>query len=153
MNYIARILENNDVKLYTSDYFELYPGLVVDWVVVEITEEQYNLISTYKMPKYEDEVFFDSYVEVVEVPSKLHRMKFIIQVNRTTGIKYEDIVLFINNIPNESLNADSKYEILTRLRSAEDFYRTNSDLLLIAVMMGITQEQLDEIFINGNLIE
>lgn len=84
------------------------------------------------------------------IPSQLSRMKFIIQVFITTGIKYEDIVLFIQNL---TFDEAQKYVILTRLRSATHFDRESSDLLTIASMMGITSEQLDSIFINGNLIE
>jgi hypothetical protein len=84
------------------------------------------------------------------IPSQLSRMKFIIQVFITTGIKYEDIVLFIQNI---TFDEAQKYVILTRLRSATHFDRNSNDLLTISQMMGISQAQLDEIFINGNLIE
>ena len=93
---------------------------------------------------------FDLPIEVIEVPQEISRMKFIIQVFLTTGIMYEDIVLFIQNL---TFDAAQKYVILTRLRSATHFDRYSNDLLTIAQMMGITSEQLDEIFINGNLIE
>lgn len=83
------------------------------------------------------------------IPTQVSRMKFIIQVYITTGIKYEDIVLFIENL---AFDEAQKYVILTRLRSATHFERNSSDLLTIASMMGITSEQLDNIFINGNLI-
>jgi len=89
-------------------------------------------------------------IEVIEVPQQLSRMKFIIQVFITTGIRYEDIVLFIQNL---TFDEAQKYVILTRLRSATHFDRNSNDLLTIASMMGITSEQLDNIFINGNLIE
>jgi len=83
------------------------------------------------------------------IPKSISRMKFIIQIFITTGIKYEDIVLFITNL---NFDESQKYVILTRLRSATHFDRNSSDLGMIAQMMGITSEQLDEIFINGNLL-
>lgn len=86
----------------------------------------------------------------IEVPQQLSRMKFIIQVFITTGITYEDIVLFIQNL---TFDEAQKYVILTRLRSATHFDRNSNDLSMIASMMGISSEQLDTIFINGNLIE
>ena len=86
----------------------------------------------------------------VKTPKTISRMKFIIQVYLTTGIKYEDIVLFITNL---NFDESQKYVILTRLRSATHFDRYSSDLLTISAMMGITSEQLDEIFINGNLLD
>ena len=84
------------------------------------------------------------------IPKTISRMKFIIQVFLTTGVMYEDIVLFIQNM---NFDQAQKYVILTRLRSATHFDRYSNDLLTIAQMMGITSEQLDSIFINGNLIE
>jgi len=84
-----------------------------------------------------------------KVPFLISRMKFIIQVYITTGIKYEDIVSFIQNL---TFDEAQKYIILTRLRSATHFDRNSEDLLTIAQMMGITNEQLNEIFINGNLL-
>lgn len=84
------------------------------------------------------------------IPKTISRMKFIIQVFLTTGVMYEDIVLFIQNM---NFDQAQKYVILTRLRSATHFDRYSNDLLTIAQMMGITSEQLDNIFINGNLLQ
>lgn len=81
------------------------------------------------------------------VPQTLSRMKFIIQVFVRTGIKYEDIVLFIQNL---TYDESQKYVILTRLRSATHFDRNSDDLLAIASLMQISEAQLDEIFIEGN---
>jgi len=145
----ARILENNEVKLYTLDYFDLYPDLVIGWDLVELTDEQVLFIQECKLPKYIDGIFIDGFIEVVQVPKEISRMKFIIQIYLTTGIMYEDIVLFIQNL---TFDEAQKYVILTRLRSATHFDRNSSDLGMIAQMMGITSEQLDEIFINGNLL-
>jgi len=83
------------------------------------------------------------------VPKEIPRMKFIIQVYLSTGIKYEDIVLFIQNL---NFDESQKYVILTRLRGCTHFERYSSDLLTIAQLMGITEAQLNHIFINGNSI-
>lgn len=85
------------------------------------------------------------------VPETISRMRFIIQVFLTTGIKYEEIVAFIQNLPTEVIDEASKYIVLTRLRSCTHLDRNSTDFNLIADMMGITPEQRDEIFINGNL--
>jgi len=84
------------------------------------------------------------------VPQELSRMKFIIQVYLTTGIKYEDIVIFIQNL---AFDEAQKYLILTKLSSAVHFDRYSNDLLKIASLNRITDEQLDEIFIEGNKIQ
>ena len=84
------------------------------------------------------------------VPQELSRMKFIIQIFLTTGIKYEDIVLFIQKL---NFDETQKYVILTRLRSAVQFDRNSNDLLTVASLMKISETQLDEIFINGNKLQ
>jgi hypothetical protein len=129
-------IDNNQNK-------EIGGELVSDWVLTDV------LPTDEIQPQWNGSGWIESYIEVVEVPQQLSRMKFIIQVYLTTGIKYEDIVLFITNL---NFDEAQKYVILTRLRSATHFERNSSDLLTIAAMMGITSEQLDSIFINGNLI-
>jgi len=141
----AYINENNLV-IAIGIIDDLFPNCTA----IEITEEEKLFIESCKLPKRIDNEFIDAYVEVIEVPQQLSRMKFIIQVFITTGIRYEDIVLFIQNL---TFDEAQKYVILTRLRSATHFDRNSNDLLTIASMMGITSEQLDSIFINGNLIE
>ena len=37
-------------------------------------------------------------------------------------------------------------------KTATTFERTNGELNFVATMEGLTQEQVDEIFINGNLL-
>ena len=93
-------------------------------------------------------------VEIAEefkksVPQTLSRMKFIIQVFISLGIKYDDIILFIQNL---KIDENEKYIILTKLRSVTDFDRSSIDLQNIATLMQISEAQLDEIFINGNNI-
>lgn len=83
------------------------------------------------------------------VPQTLSRMKFIIQVFISLGIKYDDIILFIQNL---KIDENEKYIILTKLRSVTDFDRSSIDLQNIATLMQISEAQLDEIFINGNKI-
>ena len=83
------------------------------------------------------------------VPQTLSRMKFIIQVFISLGIKYDDIILFIQNL---NIDENEKYIILTKLRSVTDFNRNSIDLQNISSLMQISETQLDEIFINGNKI-
>jgi hypothetical protein len=92
-------------------------------------------------------------IREITIPAQISRMKFIMQVFITTQMKYEDIIIFITELPVNVLNDDNKYLILTRLGSCTHFERYSTDLLTISQMMQITTEQLDEIFINGNLIE
>jgi len=111
-----------------------------DVVIPEITEhqrlsEEYILIDDIVTKEVID--FTDEEIEAYNrslIPKQLSRMKFIIQVFITTGIRYEDIVLFIQNL---TFDEAQKYVILTRLRSATHFDRNSNDLLTISQMMGI----------------
>jgi hypothetical protein len=123
---------------------EIGGQLVSEWTLTEVLPNE-DIIK----PEWNGSQWVESYIEVIEVPKSISRMKFIIQIFLTTQIKYEDIVLFITNL---NFDEAQKYVILTRLRSATHFDRNSSDLAMIAQMMGITSEQLDEIFINGNLL-
>lgn len=132
----------------TLKYYSLENGIYTI-VPIDDANVQYNeMMLDYDAIEQVESLPFE--LNVVVVPEQLSRMKFIIQVFLRTGIKYEDIVLFIQNL---AFDEAQKYVILTRLRSATHFDRNSSDLLTIAAMMGISSEQLDNIFINGNLIE
>jgi len=148
----ARIINYKDfggvfTDEWISNYFNKVKSgqLVSEWTLTNILPNE-----TFKQPEWNGSEWINIYVEVINVPTQISRMKFIIQVFLTTGIKYEDIVLFIQNL---TFDEAQKYVILTRLKSATHFDRNSSDLLTISAMMGITSEQLDNIFINGNLIE
>jgi len=84
------------------------------------------------------------------IPKKLSKMQFEMQVLITTSIEWANIISFI-----ESLVMSELYKklLLIRLRRCTYLERFDEDLNTISFMMGITQEQLDEIFINGNLID
>jgi len=138
INMKARII--NGIE-HGGNWTEYY--IQEDWV---LTDSLPNPL--FKKPEWNGSEWVDN--TPIEIPQQLSRMKFIIQVFITTDIRYEDIVLFIQNL---TFDEAQKYVILTRLRSATHFDRNSSDLLTIASMMGITSEQLDSIFINGNLIE
>ena len=135
--HIQQWLDNNQNKIIAGQ-------LVSEWTLTQVLPNE-DIIE----PEWNGLEWIESYIKVIEVPKSISRMKFIIQIYLTTQIKYEDIVLFITNL---NFDEAQKYVILTRLRSATHFDRNSSDLGMIAQMMGITSEQLDEIFINGNLL-
>lgn len=157
---MVRIINNTDFGgFYDLDFIEKNPDIVSEWVLIDVTNEQKAFIESCHKPMYNGSEFYEGLtqeeIDILNtpfVPEQLSRMKFIIQVFLSTGIKYEDIVIFITNLPNEVIDENSKYVVLTRLRGCAHFERNSSDLLMIAQMMEITTDQLDEIFINGNLI-
>lgn len=142
--------------IYTNEFLSKNKNIVVNgqlvshWLTVEVSDEEASILK--EGYQYIYGVWLaPPYVEpVIEVPQTISRMKFIIQVFLTTGIKYEDIVLFIQNLV---FNEAQKYIILTRLRSATHFDRNSNDLLTISQMMQITSNQLDEIFTEGNKLD
>ena len=93
------------------------------------------------------------------IPSEISRMKFEIQLYITTTVRdennnivqlgktFQDIIDYIN-----SLQMSSFYKNLLKMRllSCVTLERDNDDLNALAPGMGISQAQLDEIFINGN---
>ena len=148
-------------QTFTDKFLELNPQIIINDLVDYKEPNSYNQ-NTQKVGSL---ILVDGYAthniidlnseeilqaNAIKIPTQISRMKFIIQVFLTTGIMYEDIVLFVQNL---NFDEAQKYVILTRLKSATHFDRNSSDLLTISAMMGITSNQLDEIFINGNLIE
>lgn len=155
----AKIINTTDFGgLYSIDFLTINNNtfindeLVSNWVLTEILPTS-NLIK----PLWNGVEWIEG--ETIEeynfriTPKTLTRMKFIMQVYITTNIKYDDIIYFVNNLPSEMLNDLTKYIILTRLNDCTYFERYSENLILIATMMGITDEQLNEIFINGNLLD
>lgn len=84
-----------------------------------------------------------------KVPESISRMHLKIQL-LIRGIEIEDIISTINEIPNSMFADVAKKIAIIKFNEAVSFDRYNADLNLIATLMGITQEALDEIFINGN---
>jgi hypothetical protein len=83
------------------------------------------------------------------VPESISRMYLKIQLI-IRGIEIEDVISTINEIPNSMFPEVAKKIAIIKFNEAVYFDRYNADLNLIATLMGLSQEDLDEIFINGN---
>lgn len=154
MNYIARIKENQEVTLHTEDYFDKYPDLVVGWQVQELSEQEAIFIKNCKLPKRINGVFVDAYIEIIEVPKEISRMKFKIQIERSTIYSYDIILEYIKNmVINEDFTQDKKNELIYRLEDAVSFNRHHQDFINLANMLSVPDEIKDEIFIEGNKID
>ena len=150
----ARILENNEVRLYTDDFFINYPDLVVGWQVQELSEQEAIFIQNCKLPKLIDGVFVEAFVEVIEVPEEISRMKFKIQIRRSTIYSYDIILTYIQNLAvTELFTQDDKDELIDRLEDAVSFNRYHQDFINLANMLSVSDEIKDEIFIEGNKIQ
>lgn len=92
------------------------------------------------------------YAEVViQVPLSVSRMGLKIQL-LLKGITITDIIDTINSIPSYMFPQQQKQIAIIKFEEAAFFDRYNADLQLIATLIGLTQDDLDEIFINGNKI-
>ena len=145
---MVRIINNKDFGgFYTSEFIENNSELVNGWV---FTEEEPNLPTDKWDGSKWLEVRTLEEINKVDVPEKLSRMDFEMQVLITTGIEWGGILNFINSL---TMSEFYKKLLIIRFNRCVILQRNSEDLNTIATMMGITQLQLDEIFINGNLID
>ena len=84
------------------------------------------------------------------VPEKISAMRLKLQLF-DMGITDEDVFGDIDSIPEVMFSTADKEKAKIMYKTATSFDRTDGKLNLVATMEGLTQEQVDEIFINGNL--
>ena len=84
------------------------------------------------------------------VPYSISRMNLKIQL-LLKNIDIQDIIDIINSIPEVMFSTIDKQIAIIKFNEAVSYDRYNADLNLVATLMGLSQEDLDEIFINGNL--
>ena len=88
------------------------------------------------------------------IPKEISRMKFKIQIRRSTIYSYDIILEYLKNLAiNETFTQDDKDELIDRLEDAVSFNRYHKDFINLANMLGVSDEIKDEIFIEGNKIE
>ena len=85
-----------------------------------------------------------------KVPQTISAMRLKLQLF-DMGITDEDIFEDIDSIPEVMFSTADKEKAKIMYKTATSFERTNGELNFVATMEGLTQEQVDEIFINGNL--
>ena len=84
------------------------------------------------------------------VPEEISAMRLKLQLF-DLGITDQDIFDDIDSIPDTMFSFAEKEKAKIMYKTATSFERTNAELNFVATMEGLTQEQVDEIFINGNL--
>ena len=88
------------------------------------------------------------------IPTELSRLKFKIQIRRSTIYSYDIILTYLQNLAvNEQFTQDDKDDLIDRLEDAVSFNRYHPDFINLANMLGVSDEKKDEIFINGNLLQ
>ena len=85
------------------------------------------------------------------VPEEISAMRLKLQLF-DMGITDQDIFDDIDSIPDFMFSFAEKEKSKIMYKTSTIFERTNDRLNFVAAMEGLTQEQVDEIFINGNLL-
>ena len=85
------------------------------------------------------------------VPQTISAMRLKLQLF-DMGITDDDIFEDIDSIPEVMFSTADKEKAKIMYKTATIFERTSGELNFVATMEGLTQEQVDEIFINGNLL-
>lgn len=144
----ARIVNGKDWGgNYTQDFLDNNYELVSQWVLTEI------LPNGEKTPEWNGSVWYEAYEEVIVVPEEISRMKFKIQIRRSTIYSYDIILTYIQNLAvTELFTQDDKDELIDRLEDAVSFNRYHKDFINLANMLSVYDEIKDEIFIEGNKI-
>ena len=84
------------------------------------------------------------------VPQTISAMRLKLQLF-DMGITDQDVFEDIDSIPEVMFATADKEKAKIKYKTATSFERTNGELNFVATMEGLTQEQVDTIFINGNL--
>ena len=85
------------------------------------------------------------------IPEEISAMRLKLQLF-DMGITDQDIFDDIDSIPDTMFSFAEKEKAKIKYKTAVTFERTNGELNFVATMEGLTQEQVDAIFINGNLL-
>lgn len=85
----------------------------------------------------------------VEVPQTISMMDLRIQLVLIDK-PIDNIIQMIKSLPKEYLDEKQKQIILIKLEFANYFERSSPELNQLVPIVGITQDDLDNIFINGN---
>lgn len=151
----ARIsIDNYFLGVYTDQWLEKNTSAIVngqlvsDWFIVDISDEEASFLK--EGYQYIDGVWIaPPYVEpVIEVPQTISKMKLRMQLI-LSGIPLSSIYDAIDQIP----NSVQRELVFTKWEHAVTFDRTDETLNAMAQMLGINQEQLDTLFIEGNKLD
>ncbi len=154
---MVRIINNKDFGgFYTTEFAENNPEITQDWTFTDV-EPNSELIK----PKWNGTIWIEgSSIQEIEeynaskVPTEISRLKFKLQIRRSTIYNYDIILAYLQNLPtNVNFTEDDKAELIDRLEDAVSFNRYHPDFINLANMLGVSDEIKDEIFINGNLID
>lgn len=115
---------------------------------LEVTEEIQEHFNSLINPKLKEDLsgFEENIIQVV--PDTISRMGLKLQLLEF-GIEIEEIIQTINSIPDYMFPEIEKKKAIIKFNEAAYFDRYNADLNLVATLIGLSQEDLDTMFING----
>lgn len=113
----------------------------------ELYPEYLAFLQNEGTPEFVD--FLDGEVEIPKVPESISRMGLKIQL-LLKNIEIQDVIDTINSIPNSMFPDIDKKIAIIKFQDASYYDRYNADFNLVATLIGLSQDELDEIFINGN---
>ena len=150
----ARIVDNLFFGIYSEERLDQMKNdiqdgqLVSEWITVEVTEDEIGFLTGGY--RYINQVWIapEPVETVIEVPLSISKMKLRMQLI-LSGIPLASIYAAIEQIP----NSVQKEIVFTKWEHAVTFDRTDETLNSMAQMLGMTQEQLDTIFIEGNKLQ
>ena len=150
----ARIVNNEFNGIYTDDFIEqnqdkiINGQLVSEWVLTEVLPNENLFKPIWTGSEWIEGATPEAIAEAnkAKVPESISQMKLRKQLI-LSGISIASIDALIQQLPQP--NRDLIY---TMWEYAVVFDRSNPELNEMADMLGISQEQLDDIFINGNLL-
>jgi hypothetical protein len=144
-NHLNSWLENNQEKVIGGQ-------LVSEWQLTEVLPSEDLLKPTWNGTEWIEGATAEEIEQANKpiVPETISRMRLKLELFER-GILVEDIVDTINGIPSAVFSEPEKIKALIKFQEATIYDRYNADLNLVATLMGLSQDDLDQIFINGNL--
>ena len=153
----SRIIDEQPAQCFPIEWIEnnydnfINGAFVKDWVLAPKYE------GSFLFPKWNGTEYYEGATpeEIAEankpiVPQTISAMRLKLQLF-DMGITDQDIFEDIDSIPEVMFSTADKEKAKIMYKTATSFERTDGKLNFVATMEGLTQEQVDEIFINGNL--
>ena len=147
---IYRLDENNNL---ICGYVENYPHFQEDWNIIEtdlLPNDSFH-IKHWNGSEWIEGATPEEIAEANKpiVPQTISAMRLKLQLF-DMGITDDDIFEDIDSIPEVMFSTVEKEKAKIMYKTATSFERTDGKLNLVATMEGLSQEQVDTIFINGN---
>ena len=146
----ARVINLKDFGGVYSDEFLLdnkdnivNGKLVSEWVLTDVLPNP-----THIKPEWNGSFWYEAYVEVIEVPQEISKMALSLRLLER-NISDQDIFDDIDSIPDSMFPPLEKAKAKVKYITARTFQRHDADLNLVATMEGLSQDDVDQIFI-GN---